>query len=554
MAIDLSNPINSSKLLAAVDMGTNSFKMLVVRADPNGKFLSIDRFKEPVVLGRGMLTNSPSISPESQIRAISALQKFGQILQRQQVGHTKIVATSAVREAANKGEFLSKIKEEMGYDVEVLSGEEEARFVYIGVLQFLPVYNKTVLAIDIGGGSTEFVIGKQGKVIFANSLKLGHVTLTDGFVKNGDIVNMRNHIRSIIHESGIVEKIQEVGFEISVGSSGTIRSIEKAVSLGYGRELANSVVSFGEFRRDWRFNREDLGVVVEKLCDLDAGGDEEMRRVGFFKRRSEFILAGAVLLLEIFEILKIDEMEVSEYALGEGVIAETLASCCEGYDINANARWRSVTKLATRFNTGKRMKLAALSVGIAKEIFEGLRKCDELTDHQINRRVSLDEKDLEYLEAACLLHNIGLFIGKKGYHKHSYHIIKNGEHLHGYSTEEVELIALLARHHRKKFPKCDHASLHGFPKEVKEKFRILCAILRISVAVQHCQCMTFNGLETSKSQEGFKLVFNEITDLPLPPGNVQPTVEDVQAELKPELNHFREVVQMELLVAVSSSS
>ncbi|MCL7022922.1 hypothetical protein MKW94_001035, partial [Papaver nudicaule] len=99
------------------------------------------------------------------------------------------------------------------------------------------------------------------------------------------------------------------------------------------------------------------------------------------------------------------------------------------------------------------------------EMFESLRKCDELANRQFLDTASLDEKDLEYLEAACLLHNIGLFIGKKGYHKHSYHIIKNGQHLHGYSTEEVELIALLVKHHRKKFPKSTQGSLEGFQKE-----------------------------------------------------------------------------------------
>ncbi|KAI3916207.1 hypothetical protein MKW98_004648 [Papaver atlanticum] len=555
MEMDLSNP----KFLAAIDMGSNSFKLLIVRAESNGKFLVIDHFKEPVVLGRGMISNSSSISPESIIKATLALKKFNQILQKSHIiCRTQIVATSAVREAVNRGEFLLNIKEKSGFgddEIRVLSGVEEARFVYMGILQFLPVYDKTVLAIDIGGGSTEFVIGKSGKVLFSISLKLGHVSLTDEFVKGGKmIVNIRNYIRSVIYESGLVEKVKEIGFDIAVGSSGTIKSIEKAVSLRYGCDLSGSVVANGgEFSRDWKFNKEELVGVVEKLCE-GGDDDEEIRRNGFFKRRSEFILAGAVLLLEIFEILGINEMEVSEYALGEGVIAETLASCCEDYDIKANARWLSVTKLATRFNTDKRMKLASLSVGIAKEMFKGLRKSDKLANHQFLDTVSLDEKDLEYLEAACLLHNIGLFIGKKGYHKHSHHIIKNGEHLHGYSTEEVELISLLARHHRKKFPKSTQGSLGRFPKEVKEKFKILCAILRISIAVQHCKLMTFHGLDTSNCQEGFKLVFNEKNGQSLPPGGVKLSAEDVVAELKSELNHFQEVVKMKLLIAVSPSS
>ncbi|KAF5208191.1 Guanosine-5'-triphosphate,3'-diphosphate pyrophosphatase, partial [Thalictrum thalictroides] len=502
MATDISNPSN---LLAAVDMGTNSFKMLVVRAEPNGRFLTVDRLKEPVVLGRGMNSNVPTINLEAQHRAISALHKFKNFLHNQQVEHTKFVATSAVREAVNKGEFLSTIEEETCCKVEILSGEEEARLVYIGVLQFLPIYDKTVLTIDIGGGSTEFVVGKQGKVIFAISLKLGHVSLTEAFAKNGEIGNMREYIRSVIYESGLVEKIRDVGFEIAVGSSGTIRSIEKAVYMGYAQDLMSAVVSYGVFKRNWKFSRKDLSCVVEKLCDKDQKEYEDVRRNRFFKRRSEFILAGAVLLSEIFEILNIDEMEVSEYALGEGVIAETIAQCCSVFDVNANARWRSVIRLSSRFNSDKRIKSATRCAGIAREFFAGLRKYDELGDHRNGCMLELDWKDLEYLEAACLLHNIGLYIGKKGHHKQSYHIIKNGDYLQGYSAEEVELIALLARYHRKRFPKSDDSSFHLFPDKVKKKFRILCAIVRISVAVQQCLFTTFQRLEISSCPERLEL-------------------------------------------------
>ncbi|KAI3881383.1 hypothetical protein MKW92_053343 [Papaver armeniacum] len=419
MEMDLSNP----KFLAAIDMGSNSFKLLLVRAESNGKFLVIDHFKEPVVLGRGMISNSSSISPESIIKATLALKKFNQILQKNHI-----------------------------------------------------IYQTQI----------------SGKVLFSISLKLGHVSLTDEFVKGEKMIfNMRDYIRSVLYESGLVEKVKEIGFDIAVGSSGTIKSIEKVVSLRYGCDLSGLVVANGgEFSRDWKFNKEELVGVVEKLCE-GGDDDEEMRRNGFFKRRSEFILVGAVLLLEIFEILGIKELEVWSMLLSLGLL-----------------RYYSTFIVDVIFE-------------ILQEMFKGLRKSDELANHQFLDTVSLDEKDLEYLEAACLLHNIGLFIGKKGYHKHSHRIIKkisfsrsNGEHLHGYSTEEVELIALLARHHRKKFPKSTQGSLEVFPKEV----------------------------------------FNEKSGQSLPPGEVKLFSENVEAELKSELNYFQEVVKMKLLIAVSPSS
>lgn len=425
----------------------------------------------------------------------------------------------------------------------MISGEEEARLIYLGVLQCLPLYSNSILAVDIGGGSTEFVIGKKGDVIFATSLQLGHVSLTESFVRNGDIVSMRNHIRNVILESGLVDKVREIGFEIAVGCSGTIRSIERAVFLGQGGfELGM------DFGHDWRFSRDELGAIVEKLL-----GGEEARRIGFNKRRSEFIIAGAFLLWEIFAALNIGEMVVSEYALGEGVVAEMLTRECAQYDVNANARWRSVVRLGTRFSRERRMKSNIRCASIAKEILEGLKRCEQFIDNQNTSVISLDEKDLEYLEAAILLHNVGLATGKKGYHKQSYHIIKDGNHLYGYNAEEVELIALLARYHRKRFPGYENNPLKGFTKETKHKFRILCAIMRISLALQQCQGMTFQGVEISHSHEGFKLVLNELKDRSGFSDGVHLMSTNIEAEIKLELEHFKEVFGQGLGIICSSA-
>ncbi|GMP40024.1 hypothetical protein CsSME_00010637 [Camellia sinensis var. sinensis] len=346
-----------------------------------------------------------------------------------------------------------------------------------------------------------------------------------------EIDRMRDHIRSLIRQSGLIEKVCEHGFELVIGSSGTIRAIEKAVFHRYGQGLDNVGLIDG-YKRDWRFSRGELGDLVGKLC----GMGEKFERDGFFKRRSEFIVAGAVLLEEIFGMFGIEEMEVSGYSLGEGVVAEQLAGVFDDYHLNANARWRSVVRLATRFNNNNKMKFAALCAGIAK-----------VSD-------SLVDKDLEYLEAACLLHNIGLFNGKKGYHKQSYHIIMNGDQLHGYDSEEVKIIALLARHHRKKFPKLDHHSLQGFTKEVKQKFRILCAITRVSVLLQEYMSTNIQDMEFSHSHEGFKLVLSQTRDQPLVPGNAKPLAKDFDAELTNELEHFRVVFQQKLILVPSSSS
>lgn len=542
-------------LFASIDIGTNSFKLLIIQANPSGKFLPLLTLREPVVLGR----DSPSsgISDQSRHSSIQSLQKFNETIlsYRVPILHTRCVATSAVREAENQAQFVECVRETVGIGVEVLSGEQEARFAYLGVLQFLPILKKLVLNVDIGGGSTEFVVGKRGEIVFSCSLKLGHVTLTQkfgDFSENGVLKMMREYVRVVIKESGLIQEVKASGFEVAVGSSGVIRAIEKAIVYGYADDFVDKKVLFRGCKRDWRFSKGELRRVVERLCKGEKG-----RRDGFFKRRSEFIVAGAVLLEEIFELLEIEEMEVSGYGLGEGVITDTLCKVFDGYELSANMRWCSVMKLATRFNSKKRMSSAVLCAGIAENIVEGLRPFGELvsTKDIISLAVPLDDKDLEYLEAACLLHNIGHFTGEKGYHKQSYSIILNGDHLCGYSAEEVKLIALLARYHRKKFPKIDSGSFKQFSEKVKQKFRILSAIIRISFILQQTGYKNHEKMEISRSAEGFELVVEDVSSQTLPPPNVlQSTSTNAGADLREELKYFETVLKQNLPLVLPSFS
>lgn len=356
-------------LFASVDMGTNCFKLLIIRAYPSGKFLILDRVKEPVTLGRDFTSSlSLHISSESLSRSVESLLKFRKLIESYNVekDQTRVVATAAAREAKNKEQFVKSVEENAGFEIDVLSGEEEAEFVYLGMLQFLPVYHKLVLGVDIGGGSTEFVAGKRGKIVFCESLRLGHVGLSEKFgTCESEIVKMREFIRMVVKESGLVERVRQSGFEVAVGCSGTIRAIEKAVFNGYDQKFMDNVGVLRDCKRDWRLSREGLKSVVDRLCS-GGGEGERVRKERFFKRRSEFIVAGAVLLDEIFELLGIKEMEVSGYGLAEGVIADSLSKIFDGYDLNANARWHSVIQLAMRFSGTKKMRYAAQCASIAK--------------------------------------------------------------------------------------------------------------------------------------------------------------------------------------------
>ncbi|XP_075510751.1 uncharacterized protein LOC142546752 [Primulina tabacum] len=540
-------------LFAAVDIGTNSFKLTIVRAEPSsGLFLSHDHLKEPVVLGLDTTSTSApaTISAASIERSLSALHRFQKFLNSYQLppSNLRLVATSAVREASNKSQFISSVRGTLNLDVEIISGIQEARLIYLGILQFFPVFTSTVLIIDIGGGSTEFAVGLQGNILFSKSLRLGHVTLTQEFT---DIIAMRKHIQTEVQSCGLIEKIKNFKIDMVIGASGTIKAIEKAVFKGYTRTVGENVGLIEDFvKREWKFNKEELKSLVESLCEEEKEMEGKVKRIGFFKDREAFISAGAILLDEIFEMVGIDEMEVSGYALGEGVITEMLGQVLHGFDLNANARWRSVAKLSSRFNNKKRIQAANVCACISREIFEGLRKLNEPLDS--NFSVALDDKDLEFLESASLLHNIGLHAGKKGYHKQSYRIIVNGDQLHGYSEEEIKKIGLLVRYHRKKFPKSD--VLEGSSKEAKKKFVILCTILRVSAAVQQSlQCLSNRIMKFKCEPEGFKLVVGENEERNQSFETVSPLEGGANALMDKELEHFRMVFKKNLSVVVASS-
>ncbi|CAN0897222.1 ppx [Linum grandiflorum] len=576
-------PPENDDLFAAIDMGTNSFKIVIIQFNPSsGHFIAVDRIADRVVLGRD---SSTLISSSAFLRAVQCLREFAEILRSRGISlrRTRCVATSAVREAANGGELVDAVRAATGIETTVVSGEEEAKFVYCGVSQFLSVRERRVLLVDIGGGSTEFVIGERGVVEFGASLKLGHVSLTQRF--GADVEGIKGFVRGVIEGSGLVEDVKRFGFEVAVGSSGTIGAVEKAVLHGYGdgkhTKQAETSTSADELlrrqvKRDWRFSRRELKSVVERLSW--ANGDEEMKkREDLFKKRSEFIVAGAVLLEVIFEMLGIEEMEVSEYGLGEGVVAEALKKESEGFVLSDNPRWNSVVRCVSRFSDKKRIKVGARCATISKGIFDGLRQCGKLGDSGNLFKVPFTDGDLECLQAACLLHSVGLFGGKKGYHKLSYHVIMDGDHLHGFSTEEIKLIALLARHHRRKFPKHDDDSFINTTEDVPSNFhtagslsfragvdcslihycldfqfrmrvQALSAIIRISFILQKNESLSFQDIELLPSGAGFRLILKDATNKPILLSG------EIMKDLRRELEHFHMVFQQQLRVEVPTIS
>ena len=467
---------------AAIDIGTNSIHLVVARIDDSGRFDIITREKATVRLGHGSGEMS-ELAPDAIDRGIDTLRRFRQVADGENARITA-VATSAVREATNKDEFIRRARDEAGIDVQVISGAEEARLIHLGVLQAVPIYERQHLVVDIGGGSTEFILAKAGDTQLGRSLKLGAIRLTDRFFNDGSVrgnrvTECRDYVRAYL--APIAREINERGFEVAVGSSGTINAIAAMVNARRGREPIRSVNNVS-------FTRAELGEGVDMLT---AERDVELERVpGLDSRRSDIIVAGALLLEQIFEQLDIEEMIASEYALREGVLLDL----AHGDDPRAfhhlsDIRREGVQRVVDLFERDRAH--VEHSTDLALRLFDETRSLH-----------NLDTEDRDHLEAAGLMHNVGLFISHSAHHKHSYYVIRNNDHLVGFTDHEVELMALVARYHRKGAPSMKHDEFAALDAADQYCVRVLAGLLRVGIALDRSHARNVHDLrcEISRNQ------------------------------------------------------
>lgn len=453
---------NRIRRLAAIDLGTNSFHLVIADVKSNGKFSVLGKDKEVVRLGEGV-TDMKHLGDEAMERALETLRRF-RLLAQSHDARIRAIATSAVREANNRQVFLDRVREELDIDIEVVSGFEEARLIYLGVMQALPVYQQKLLLVDIGGGSTEFLIGEQGGVQYANSLKLGAVRLSRRFfsgssLKGKHVEQCRAWLSGALHP--VVRAMRGRSVETVVGSSGTILNTAAMVLAAKGEAP-------GDDAGNVTFTRKELGRVVDAV--LSAKTAEKRRQIpGMDPARADIIVAGVLILEQIFEQLRIERMTTSKYALREGILLDTIQKIIgeeRSVDHLTDIRKASIYHLAESCHYEPRHAATVRKYALA--LFD-----------QLHGLHGLGNTEREYLEATAVLHDIGYHIAHSQHHKHSYYLIRHSELL-GFTDREIEIIANVARYHRKSHPKPKH---DGYPKlSEKDRMRVrkLAAILRIA--------------------------------------------------------------------------
>ncbi len=453
----------ADKTLAAIDIGTNSFHLVIAKVNENGIQNILVKEKEVVRLGKSS-TDMKYIGKDSMERAIQTLKRFN-LLCNSFGSPIRAVATSATREAINKDEFIKRVFEETGIRIEVVSGLEEARLIYLGIIQALPVFDEKILMIDIGGGSTEILVGEKGNVLYSNSIKLGAVRLTEKFfrderIRDENIKDARIFTRGMLNHTA--KEISAYDYNTVIGTSGTL------VNLGMIIQAEKNGINSQEFIfNGFKYTDEEVYKTVKKI--IKAGNINSVKKIqGLDAARADIITAGAVIAEQIFSELKIKKITLSSYALREGILLDTIDkehNTILNEDLR-NIRYKSVINLAKRHNYDENHTNIILN--ISHKIFDSVKEKFRLTD-----------KDAEYLEASCYLHDIGHSIAHSQHHRHSYYLIRNSEML-GYNDEEIEIIANISRYHRKSHPKPKHEWFMKLNDANKKKVILLAGILRIA--------------------------------------------------------------------------
>ncbi|MEM8637837.1 MAG: Ppx/GppA phosphatase family protein [Cyanobacteria bacterium P01_G01_bin.54] len=474
-----SSALNGTPLsLAAIDIGTNSIHMVIAQIDAKlPAFKIIAREKDTVRLGdRDPKTRN--LTPEAIARALSSLRRCQDLANS--FGATQIIATatSATREAPNGKAFIRQVEAELGLQIELISGPEEARRIYLGVFSGIEfTAAQPHIIIDIGGGSTELILADRQDARFLSSTKVGAVRLSHEFVAHdpitpGELQYLQAYVRGMLERS--VEQIRahlrpgEPPPRL-IGTSGTIETLMTLCAEA-------SEAGVPTLLNGYTVRREQLEAIAAQLAGMSY--TERLQLPGLNERRAEIISAGAVVLIEAMQMLGLEQLTLCERALREGMIVDWMLKNGLIEDkllYQSEIRQRNVQQLAQRYGVDN--DYSKTVARFALELFDALQ----------GKLHFWQEPERQLLWTAAMLHNSGLYISHAAHHKHSYYLIRNGELL-GYSENEVEIVANLARYHRKSKPKKKHENFQALPdKRSRQLVEQLSALLRLAVALDRRQ-------------------------------------------------------------------
>ncbi|MEO0442246.1 MAG: Ppx/GppA phosphatase family protein [Pseudomonadota bacterium] len=448
---ELATQSTESPYFAAIDLGSNSFHMLIVKVN-DGMLETVDRVKEMVQIAKG-LKYGQGLSEDAKARALHCLSCFQERIRDIPSEQVRAVGTKALRSASNAEQFLKEAESALGRPIDIISGYEEARLVYLGVSHDISADKGRPLIIDIGGGSTEFIIGKGKLTLLMESLSIGCVTYSDRYLHHGDsesAAQISNKMISEVYYATCLElelitrSYRKLGWDIAVGSSGTMRAIASLMPASIVTGL---------------ITREGLNALLDQL--RQSGSIDNNSELS--EQRASVLPAGIIILSAIFDQLQLDEIHVVESTLKEGLLYDTLGRL-SAHDL----RDQTVIKMMERYQVDQEQALRV------DRTMDQLVK--DLPSHIVNG-VNI----LKILHWAAQLHEIGLSVSHSGYHNHGAYLLKHSD-MAGFSRFEQELLSLFVGSHRRKI-RAERLQL--LTADTQQSLAVFFVCMRLAVLLNH---------------------------------------------------------------------
>jgi len=497
----------STKRIAAIDLGTNSFHAVLVDIYPDGSFRTIDKLKEMVILAEKGMDNH--LSEEAIERGLDALKRIKFLCDSQEVEEILAFATSAIREAKNGGDFIQRMIDEVGIKARAIPGKMEAELIGLAIRHSIALDEEMVLMVDIGGGSVEFIIGNNQKFLYRKSLKLGVARMAAKFVETDPIIKkdikaLRQHYKKELKE--IKEILEEHQVRTMIGSSGTMENIGAMVA---SRNSLTATMTLNELV----FHASDFKALYKDFIILNREERSEIEELD--EKRIDIINPGMVLVKYLVKKFNIEQIKISEAALRDGMILNFISKERPKLELVANfpnPRKRSIYELLRKSNwlEAHSTHVAAMALQLFDEFKEELK---------------LQESDRELLEYASLMHDIGYYISYRKHHKHALYLIRHSD-LRGFTEDEINIMANVARYHRRSTPKKRHFLYKKLEKPLRKKVKGLSAILRVADGLDRSHYQNVEKLEIDNKPEKINFYITTMGD---------PELEIWGAERKSEL-------------------
>lgn len=447
--------------IAALDLGSNSFHLLVVDAHPDGTFEPLLKEKEMLRLG-DVVARTGRLPDESVDAAVASVRRMRALADAAGADEFVACATAALREAENGSEVVDRIEAETGVRVQVISGRDEARLVFGAIRASVLIDPGPAVGLDLGGGSLEVMVGDAGGLLWSTSVKLGVARLTAELVRSdpvtpADLRRLRKRIDEVF--SPVAAAVVDLEPHMLVGSSGTLNALVRMAAAHRDGEVPRSV-------NQVTVHRTDVAAVHERIVGLSA--PERQRLPGVDARRADLLPAGSALLMAVFDTLGLDEITGSEWALREGMVLDAIGhhDPVDWLADPRSLRRASVLALCRRcsWDEAHSRQVAHLAL----ELFDQL-----VAVHRLAPR------DRELLEYAALLHDIGEHVSAEGHDKHTAYLIEHGK-LRGFDPDEIAVLTCVGRFHRRSNPKASFPVYGGLDPAARDRVDRLTALLRVA--------------------------------------------------------------------------